>query len=304
LHDTESGPEPLHMESARRSDAALGRALALVRYLRAHCPWDARQDPWSLRPYLLEEAHETADAIVAGDDDALRVELGDLLLNVAFQIVLGEERHVFGAEDVVEALETKMRGRHPHVYGEADHPPDWEKLKAEERNRGDHAAVRSPHLSSDPFAGVPAALEPLDRAMRIQERAAGLNFDWPDVTGALAKVREEVAELERELPAAADSARKGAAASARVVHEVGDLLFAAVNVARLAGLHPYLALATATARFESRFERLLELAEDEGVEVRSASLDALEALWERAKAAAATTEETSATDPAPTDGSA
>lgn len=262
------------MESGSTSDAALGRALALVRYLRLHCPWDARQDARSLRPYLLEEAHETADAIVAGDDDALRAELGDLLLNIAFQIVLGEERGAFGAEEVVDSLEVKMRDRHPHVYGDAEHPPDWERLKAEEREQSGDAR--------DPFAGVPAGLEPLDRAMRVQERAAGLNFDWPDVSGAIEKVREEAAELEREL-AEAGGDPPGPAERERIEDEAGDLLFAAVNVARLAGIHASLALTTANAKFEGRFARLLELAGEEGLDVRHADLDELEALWQRTK---------------------
>lgn len=275
MHDTDGGSAPLHMESARASDAALARALALVRYLRLKCPWDARQDSRSLRPYLLEEAHETAEAIMAADDDALRVELGDLLLNIAFQIALGEERGSFGVEEVVAALETKMRDRHPHVYGDAEQPPDWERLKAEERSRRGRA--------EDAFAGVPAALEPLDRAMRVQERAAGLNFDWPDVAGALAKVGEEVAELERELADPRSVGRGDPAARERIEDEVGDLLFAAVNVARLAGFHPSPALTTASAKFERRFTRLLELARRTGLDVQAASLAELEELWQRAK---------------------
>lgn len=274
MRDTKGGSEPLHMESGRTSDAALGRALALVRYLRIHCPWDARQTPRSLRPYLLEEAHETAEAIIAEDDAALPGELGDLLLNVAFQVVLGEERGAFEAEDVVGALETKMRERHPHVYGDAEHPPDWERMKAEERRRRGSGR--------DAFEGVPEGLEPLDRAMRIQERAAGLNFDWPDPGGALEKVREELSELERELKAGADGDATPAVRE-RIEDEVGDLLFAAVNVARLAGVHASPALTAANAKFERRFARLLELADEEGMDVRAAELDALEALWQRAK---------------------
>jgi len=262
------------MESGRVSDAALARALALVRYLRLHCPWDARQDARSLRPYLLEEAHETAEAIMAGDDEGLRSELGDLLLNIAFQIVLGEERGSFGAEDVVLALEEKMRDRHPHVYGDAEHPPDWERLKAEERGRR--------RDDGGAFDGVPTGLEPLDRAMRVQERAAGLNFDWPDVGGAIEKIREEIVELEQELESIGGGAG-GPAERERIEDEVGDLLFAAVNVARLAGIHASLALTTANAKFEGRFARLLELAGEEGVDVRAADLDELEALWQRAK---------------------
>lgn len=262
------------MESGHPSDAALGRALALVRYLRIHCQWDARQTPRSLRPYLLEEAHETAEAIMAEDDAALPGELGDLLLNVAFQVVLGEERGAFEAEDVVGALEAKMRERHPHVYGDAEQAPDWERLKADERRRrGD---------GRDAFEGVPAQLEPLDRAMRVQERAAGLNFDWPDARGALEKVREEISELERELETGAGGDAQPAR-SERIEDEVGDLLFAAVNVARLAGVHASPALTAANGKFERRFARLLELADEEGMDVRATDLDDLEALWQRAK---------------------
>ena len=262
------------MESGRVSDTALARAMALVRYLRLHCPWDARQDARSLRPYLLEEAHETAEAIMAGDEDGLRAELGDLLLNIAFQIVLAEERGSFGAEDVVHALELKMRDRHPHVYGDAKHAPDWERLKAKERGRrGD---------DRDPFSGVPAGLEPLDRAMRVQERAAGLNFDWPNVGGAIDKIREEIAELENELEGCRDGAGD-LSERERIEDEAGDLLFAAVNVARLAGVHASLALTAANAKFERRFARLLEMAAEQGLDVHGAGLDELEALWQRAK---------------------
>ncbi len=274
MDDIEGGSRPPHLDSGRVSDAALRRALALLRYLRLYCPWAARQDARSLRPYLLEEAHEAAEAIMAGNDDALKAELGDLLLNIAFQIVLGEERGSFDATGVVDALEAKMRDRHPHVYGDAEHQPDWERLKAEERERrGD---------GEDAFAGVPVGLEPLDRAMRVQERAAGLNFDWPDVGGAVEKVREEIAELEHELDAARDGAGNPAARE-RIEDEVGDLLFAAVNVARLAGVHASLALTTANAKFERRFAWLLELAAGEGLDVLGADLDQLEALWQRAK---------------------
>ena len=122
-----------HMERSRPEDASLGRSLALVRYLRDHCEWDARQTPGSLRPYLLEEAHEVADAVLAGKDDDLRRELGDLLLNVAFQVVLAEERGAFDAAGVVAGMEDKMRERHPHVYGDAEEAPDWEQMKAAKR---------------------------------------------------------------------------------------------------------------------------------------------------------------------------
>ncbi len=277
---------PRHLESGRGSDVDLGRALALVRYLRAGCPWDARQTSRSLRPYLLEEAYETAAAIDSGDDAALLEELGDLLLNLAFQIAIAEERGSFDATDVIEKLEQKMRARHPHVYGDAEQPPDWERLKAEERLRH-----RDP---GGAFSGVAAGLEPLDRALRIQQRAAACHFDWPDANGALDKVEEEAGELRdawrgtaagrrRPPPRGAGDPESGEGAARVIEDEVGDLLFAVVNAARLVGAHPSVALSAATAKFERRFARLVELAEQDGRDMRSSSLAELDALWERAK---------------------
>ncbi|MCY3700215.1 MAG: nucleoside triphosphate pyrophosphohydrolase [Gemmatimonadetes bacterium] len=276
---TAADVETLHAKEAREGDDALARALALVRFLRLRCPWDAKQTPQTLRPYLLEEAHEVADAIRAGDDADLRGELGDLLLNVAFQVVLAEERGAFAAADVVEALEAKMEARHPHVYGDADAPPDWESLKAAERESPD-----------DPFRGVSGGLDPLSRAARVQERMAGFGFDWPDLAGPMEKVREETAELER---AAADDASgsTGSAAPPRIgeaspeiVEEVGDLLFAVVNAARWAGVHPANALLGAVEKFERRCRRMIELAESRGLEWKDADLATLDAVWDEVKA--------------------
>lgn len=320
MDDPHAPPGPMHESSGRAEDASLGRALALVRFLRERCPWDARQDPLSLRPYLLEEAHEVADAVASGDDEALLGELGDLLLNVAFQIVLAEERGAFDAADVVRRLEEKMEARHPHVYGDAEAPPDWEEMKVREREaaEGDPAAEGKP--AGDPFTGVPAGLEPLSRAMRVQERMSALGFDWPDVRGPLAKVREETTELERLLvPAATDDAPGGppaaghahelpsavgaeqppsapdpdeSATAARgrprpartaVSEELGDLLFAVVNTARLANVHPSNALTEAVRKFERRCREMLALARVRGIAPEGASLDELDELWEETK---------------------
>ena len=289
---TAAGLEPLHAKEGREGDDALARVLALVRFLRVRCPWDAKQTPQTLRPYLLEEAHEVADAIRAGDDGDLSGELGDLLLNVAFQIVLAEERGAFGADVVVEALEAKMEARHPHVYGDADAPPDWESLKAAERES-----------AGDPFHGVSAGLDPLSRAARVQERMAGFGFDWSDLAGPVEKVREETAELEHA--AAGDAAAQDAAAqdasgshapaappapprigeaSPEVVDEVGDLLFAVVNASRWVGAHPANALLGAVEKFERRCRRMIELAERRGLEWKGADLATLDAVWEEVKA--------------------
>ena len=276
---TAAGLDPLHAEEGREGDDALARVLALVRFLRVRCPWDAKQTPQTLRPYLLEEAHEVADAIRAGDDEDLSGELGDLLLNVAFQIVLAEERGAFGAADVVEALEEKMEARHPHVYGDADAPPDWESLKAAERG-----------TAGDPFHGVSAGLDPLSRAARVQERMAGFGFDWPDLAGPVEKVREETAELEQAAAEDASGSPGPAApprigeASPEVVEEVGDLLFAVVNASRWAGAHPANALLGAVEKFERRCRRMIELAESRGLEWKGADLATLDAVWEEVKA--------------------
>lgn len=302
---------PEHAARSRAGDAQLGRVLAQVRHLRDHCPWDARQTARSLRPYLLEEAHEVAEAIEDGDPDRLAGELGDLLLNVAFQVVVAEEEGTFDARAVVERLEAKMRARHPHVYGDASEAPDWEELKARER---EEAAARGADEGdtgedpSDPFEGVPDRLEPLSRALRVQQRAAGVGFDWPDVRGALAKLREEIGEV-RELLDASDegalddgssghgpldaaasrrdanpAAAGGTLPDARLEEEVGDLLFSAVNVARLADAHPGHALDAATRKFERRFERVLRDARRSGTPPSEATLEELEALWRAAKA--------------------
>lgn len=316
------GPDdpPDHAARARAGDELLGRALALVRHLRAHCPWDARQTPRSLRPYLLEEAHETADAVLTGDDDGLAGELGDLLLNVAFQVVLAEERGAFDGSEVVRRLEAKMRDRHPHVYGDAREAPDWEEMKIRERKAGSSVRADGARLEVEadsgesraaadadgepsPFAGIPAGLEALSRSLRVQQRAAAVGFDWPDADGALEKLAEEIRELRRAVSgrahgdpdtanedgppvdAAAPGPRPGGTVpDPAVEEEVGDLLFAAVNVARLSGVHPDAALTRATRKFEARFGELVRRARKRSVDLEEASLEEMEAIWRDVKA--------------------
>ncbi|MCL7962769.1 MAG: nucleoside triphosphate pyrophosphohydrolase [marine benthic group bacterium] len=275
-----------HLARACNGDTSLGRSLALVRYLRSGCAWDAKQTPATLRPYLLEEAHEVAEAIRGGDETELADELGDLLLNIAFQVVLAEERGAFEAESVVEGLERKMIERHPHLYGEAENPPDWEELKAQlrARARGTHESGEAAQEATtpDPFDGIPGGLEPLSRALRLQDRAAARGFDWPDAGGALEKLHEEIAELESELDSRSSPLVDDARAD-RVQDELGDLLFAAVNVARLAGAHPSVALDRASAKFERRFRDLLRLADERGIDPDEADLATLDRLWDEVK---------------------
>lgn len=240
------------------------RALELVRFLRANCAWDASQTPDSLLPYLLEEAHETAEAVVSRDERALADELGDLLLNVAFQAVLAEERGAFNAADIVNGLEAKMRRRHPHLYGEGPAEP-WERLKAKERAETGSASV---------LAGLARGLEPLSRAQRIQDRVSAVGFDWPNVRGAFEKVAEELEEVRRALDAEPSPALE---------EELGDLLFAVVNLTRLSGVHAMRALQRANAKFTRRFEALETLAQEKGIRLEESSLEELDAIWERVK---------------------
>lgn len=290
MSDPDRAPTP-HETRLQPGDSSLGRALALVRFLRERCPWDARQTPRTLRPYLLEEAHEVAEAIERSDEAGLEAELGDLLLNLAFQIVLAEERGAFDARAVVSALEGKMESRHPHVYGDADEPPDWEATKAAERaakRRADDARPGSATAGEgeaahreDPFRGVAAGIEPLSRAARVQERMAGVGFDWDRLAGPLAKVVEECEELAQV--AGSQSKRRIGEADAAIEEEVGDLLFAAVNAARIAGAHPANALSGAIRKFEFRCRDMIALAEKRSIDWRSAGLETLDRLWDEVK---------------------
>jgi MazG family protein len=250
--------EPLRFEGP----GALDRALALVRFLRAECDWDRAQTAESLIPHLLEETHEVVDAIHGGDAHALEGELGDLLLNLAFQIVVAEESDEIDAESVYRRLEAKMIARHPHLFGDGVRR-DWEALKASERT-GDQSAL----------SGVAKGLDPLTKAYRIQERVARVGFDWEDYRGALEKVAEELGEVREAL---------GSEIPARVDEELGDLLFAVVNLSRLAGTHPTTALARANQKFQERFESLERLARERGIAIETAGLEALDTLWDEVK---------------------
>jgi MazG family protein len=239
--------------------ATLGDTLSLMRDLRARCDWDAAQTHESLRPYLIEEAYEVDDAIRAGDDAKLREELGDLLLQVLFHSVVAEERGAFGFHDVAEQFIHKMKSRHPHLYGGGEKQP-WEEMKAKRR-----ASI---------VDGLPADLPALHRAFRLQDRAAGVGFDWPDVEGPLQKVDEELREVRDEL---------GRASHERLEDELGDLLFAVVNLCRKADVHPAIALDRANVKFARRFGAVEDLAKVRGLKVGEASLEALDALWDEVK---------------------
>jgi MazG family protein len=233
----------------------------VVRDLRTRCPWDRAQTRQTLRPYLVEEVLELDEALGGDDTAAILDELGDLLLHLAFQLVIGEERGDFTPADVAGILEAKMRRRHPHLFDMGAAEP-WERLKRRERTAT--------------LSGIVPTLPPLLKAYRLQERAASVGFDWPDVEGPLAKVREEIAEVESELAG-------GAARRSALEGEIGDLLFAAVNLARKAGVEPTLALDGANRKFKERFESVERLARQRGVDLESAGLEVLDGFWEEVK---------------------
>ena len=252
----------------------LDDALAIMRDLRTRDAWDRAQTHDSLRPYLNEEAHELDDAIRDGDDAAMRSELGDVLLQVLFHALIAEERGAFDIGDVAGSLVHKMTVRHPWLYGEATAREPWEQMKSKTRRS----------LAD----GLPNGLPSLHRAHRLQERAAGVGFDWPDVRGPIDKVREELAEVETEI--AANGATydthgvpSGDPRHARLEDELGDLLFSVVNLCRRAGVHSALALDKANGKFQSRFESVERLAAERGIDVRTAGLAKLDELWDEVK---------------------
>jgi MazG family protein len=247
--------------------AGLRETLELMKDLRRRCEWDAAQTHESLRPYLVEEAYEVDDAIRAQDDRALKEELGDLLLQVLFHSVVAEERGAFDFSDVAEGFLHKMKSRHPHLY-EGGERQSWEGMKAKKR-----ASI---------VDGLPADLPALHRAFRLQDRAAGVGFDWPDATGPAAKVEEELAEVRDEVARGAHAAPYGVP-DPRLEEELGDLLFSVVNLSRKLGVHPSLALDKANVKFATRFQGIEKLARERGIDVTTAGLEVLDALWDEVK---------------------
>jgi MazG family protein len=247
--------------------AGLEQTVELMKDLRRRCEWDAAQTHESLRPYLLEEAYEVDDAIRSGNDALLREELGDLLLQVLFHSVVAEERGAFDFGDVAEGFLRKMKSRHPHLY-EGGERQSWEGMKARKRD--------------SIVDGLPADLPSLHRAFRLQDRAAGVGFDWPDSSGAAEKVEEELAEVRAEVARGAEPSAH-AVPDPRLEEELGDLLFAVVNLSRKLGVHPSLALDKAIVKFATRFQAIERLARERGIDVRSAGLEVLDGLWDEVK---------------------
>ncbi len=238
----------------------LSRLVEIMKRLRdpvSGCEWDRQQSFATIAPYTIEEAYEVADAIAREDMDALADELGDLQLQVVFHAQMADEADHFTLEDVLTRICDKLERRHPHIFGSAEHSPGWEELKAAERQgKADESAL----------AGVALALPSLERAAKLQRRAARVGFDWPDKSGPRAKIDEELAELDRETD------------HHRMLDELGDLLFAVVNLARHLNIEPEAALREANAKFEKRF-RAIEKTPGFG----DMPLEQKEELWTAAK---------------------
>jgi len=255
----------------------IDRLLAVMERLRdpaRGCPWDIEQTFGTIAPYTIEEAYEVADAIERGDFEGLADELGDLLLQVVYHAQMAKERGLFDFDEVARRIADKMIRRHPHVFGEervdtaAEQRLRWEEMKAAERRARGEGEDRSA------LAGVPVGLPALTRAVKLQERAARVGFDWPEASQILDKLEEEIAELRDAMAAGVHE---------RVAGEIGDLLFTVANVARRLDVDPEHALRTTNAKFERRFREMERSAAAAGRELADLDADGLEELWSQAK---------------------
>jgi len=269
-HDNDSPVTSPPAPDRNEFGASAAALLDLVRHLSGPdgCPWDREQTTRTLSPYVVEEAHEIADAIAAEDARSAAEEIGDLLFLVTFLAVRLEREHGPSPSSIARANVAKMIARHPHVFGERkdlDAQGVLRQWEAGKQREAGHASI----LGKSP-AGLPALL----RAYRVQEKAASVGFDWPDVAGVLAKIREEVDETESAL------AKQDAA---HVAEEIGDLLFAVVNLARFVKTDPEAHLRAAIEKFRRRFDRMVEGLNREGTSPERATLDEMDRLWEEAK---------------------
>jgi MazG family protein len=270
--------------------ADLLRVMARLRDPETGCPWDREQSFATIAPYTIEEAYEVADAIARNDLDALKDELGDLLLQVVYHARMAEEDGSFAFGDVVDAITAKMIRRHPHVFEDASLRDSfltsgtWERIKAEEKaTRGDAATRSVGDGAGFLLDDVAVALPALTRAVKLQSRAARVGFDWPSLAPVLAKIEEEIAELKSAI---ADEKREaGAPASKQVTEEFGDLLFVMANVARHLGVDPEASLRDANAKFVRRFRSIEAALRAEGRRPEDATLEEMDQLWDEAKAA-------------------
>lgn len=247
--------------------------MARLRDPETGCPWDLAQDFQSIAPYTIEEAYEVAHAIAAGQMNELQDELGDLLFQVVYHARMAEEKGAFAIQDVVKAICEKMVRRHPHVFGDESiasaqaQTVAWEEHKAREK-------AGSGKLSDSILDDIPLALPALTRAAKLGRRASRVGFDWPDARGPRKKIDEELAELDAELPGAD---------KAKLHHELGDVLFAVVNLCRHHDIDPEAALRDCNNRFQQRFSFVEGRLQEQGLGLDAASLAKMDALWEQAK---------------------
>jgi ATP diphosphatase len=269
------------MKPSRDIDRLL-EIMAALRTPGTGCPWDLEQDFSTIAPYTLEEAYEVADAIARGDLGDLRDELGDLLLQVVFHARMAQEQGAFDFGGVVEAITAKLLRRHPHVFGEARglSPKEveglWDRIKAEEKAERAARMGQDGNRQESALAGVPAAMPALTRALKLQDKAGKVGFDWNDPLAVLSKIREECDEIEAEI-ASGDRAKATA--------EVGDLLFAVVNLARHLSADPEATLRAANEKFTRRFHSIEQALAAQGKRPQETTLAEMDALWDAAKAA-------------------
>ncbi|WP_027001497.1 nucleoside triphosphate pyrophosphohydrolase [Hugenholtzia roseola] len=270
---------------APRYSEAFSRLLSVMNDLREKCPWDRKQTLESLRYLTIEEVHELSEAILQQDFDEIKKELGDVLLHLVFYSKIADEKGAFDIADVINALCEKLIARHPHVYGaEANQTAsessadeiraNWEKIKAAEKAQAQQAGAPLPSV----LDGVPISLPNLVKAMRIQEKARGVGFDWEKIEQVWEKVQEELAEFSQHCTPEGTPTELVAAEE-----EFGDLLFALVNYARFAGINPENALAKTNQKFTYRFQYIERKADQEGRSISQLSLEEMNRFWEEAK---------------------
>ena len=256
------------MDSKRTKQLkAFDRLLTIMDELRTNCPWDKKQTFASLRHLTIEETYELSEALLSGDLNEVKNELGDLLLHIVFYSKIGSQQKAFDIADVANAISEKLIDRHPHIYGdvevkdEADVKKNWEKLKLKEGNKG-------------VLWGVPKSLPSLVMASRMQDKAASIGFDWKSVDGVKDKIKEELNELEHEI---------NHGTKEKITDELGDVFFSLVNYARFLKINPDDALSSTNRRFRSRFEAMEKIAKQQGCELVSLTPKQWEQLWQAAK---------------------
>ena len=256
------------MDSKRTKQLkAFDRLLTIMDELRTNCPWDKKQTFASLRHLTIEETYELSEALLSGDLDEVKHELGDLLLHIVFYAKIGSEQKAFDIADVANAISEKLIDRHPHIYGdvevkdEADVKKNWEKLKLKEGNKG-------------VLSGVPKSLPSMVMASRMQDKAAGIGFDWKTIDGVKDKIQEELSELDHEI---------NHGTKEKITDELGDVFFSLVNYARFLNINPDDALSSTNRRFRGRFEAMEKMAQQQGKALDSLTTDQWEQLWQAAK---------------------